>query len=106
MSNAWPQRLSVGHEITCVRMTDGTVQCCGSNDKGRLGFPSTTTHSSTFIAAGTFKGRAVKVATTNGSVCALVQGGTVECWGGNLHGELATAFPDEADHPETHEVAF
>src|SRR5262249_26234063 len=32
-----PQQVSVSDLGTCVRMIDGTVQCCGSDDRGQLG---------------------------------------------------------------------
>jgi alpha-tubulin suppressor-like RCC1 family protein len=105
-SKAWPQRVAVAREITCVRMTDGTVQCCGSNERGRMALPLQTTHSALLTPAANFKGRAVQVATSDASVCALVQGGTVECWGSNLNGELGTTDPDESDHPEPMLVSF
>ncbi len=105
-SKAWPQRLAVGHEITCVRMTDGTVQCCGGNEKGRLGVPTTTTHWASFTTVPAVKGHAVQVVTSYSSACVLLQGGTVQCWGGNLRGELGTNEPDEDDHPEPHAIAF
>ncbi len=105
-SKAWPQRLAVGHEITCVRMTDGTVQCCGGNEKGRLGMPATTTHSASFAPVSTLVGHAVQVVTSNASVCALLADGTVQCWGANFSRELGTTEPDEDAHPEPHPIAF
>jgi len=105
-SKAWPQRVAVAREITCIRMTDGTVQCCGSNEQGRMALPIQTTHSALLTPAANFKGRAVQVATSDASVCALVQGGTVHCWGSNLNGELGTTDPDKSDHPEPMLVSF
>jgi alpha-tubulin suppressor-like RCC1 family protein len=52
------------------------------------------------------KGRAVHVAPGNGAVCALMQGGTVECWGSNVHGELGQPEPDYLDHPSPLPVRF
>lgn len=105
-SKAWPQRVAVAREITCVRMTDGSVQCCGSNERGRMGLPRQTTHSALLTPVASFKGHAVQVAISDASVCALVQGGTVECWGSNVNRELGTTDPDENDHPEPMLVSF
>ncbi len=105
-SKAWPQRVAVAREITCVRMTDGSVQCCGSNERGRMGLPLETTHSALLTPVASFKGHAVQIAISSASVCALVQGGTVECWGSNINGELGTTDPDENDHPEPMLVSF
>ena len=104
-AKAWPQQLSVGDESTCARMTDGTVMCCGDDTRGRLGTGKLAIHSAFFTKAEAFTGRAVQVVSTSYAVCALVQGGTVECWGDNRHGELARK-PDALDHPSPSKVVF
>jgi alpha-tubulin suppressor-like RCC1 family protein len=105
-AKAWPQQLAVADEITCARLTDGTIQCCGDDAKGRLGRGKSELLSAFFTPATAFEGHAVKVATSDGAVCALVQGGTVECWGSNANGELALPAPDDAPHPSPTKVAF
>jgi hypothetical protein len=105
-SKAWAQQVAVGDEITCARMTDGTVQCCGDDTAGRLGTEKVSLYSTLFVPADAFKSHAVEVAASNHAVCALVQGGTVECWGGNAHGELGMSAPDDAAHPAASKVAF
>lgn len=104
-AKTWPQQLAVGDEITCARMTDGTVHCCGSNARGRLGTDSSVVLSPFFQRAYAFSGHAVQVATSSGAVCALVQGGSVECWGSNAKGELART-PDESSHPSPSRIGF
>lgn len=105
-AKAWAQQIAVGDEITCARLTDGTIQCCGDDAKGRLGTGVVGLYSAFFTPATAFKGHAVQVSTSNRSVCALVQGGTVECWGSNTHGELATSAPDDAPHPTPAKITF
>ena len=101
----WPQQLAVGDEITCARMTDGSIYCAGSDIRGRLGTGKPNSVSPFFTKIGTFTKRAVGVATTNETVCALVEDGTVECWGSNANGELG--FPaDDEDHPTPVKVAL
>lgn len=102
---AWPQQLSVGDEITCARMTDGTVHCCGTDTRGRLGTGGSIITSAAFTKASAFTDFAVQVATTDQAVCALVQDGTVACWGSNEQGELGR-LRDDADHPSPVKVAF
>lgn len=104
-AKAWPQQLAVGDEITCARMTDGSVHCCGSDTHGRLGTGKLVVLSPWFTQAQAFTGHAVQVATSNQAVCALVRDGTVECWGSNEKGELGRT-PDDADHPSPVKVAF
>ncbi len=104
-SKHWPQQIAVADELTCVRMTDGEVQCCGKGASGQLGNGSASLYSAFFVPATELKSHAVKVATSNASVCALVQGGTVECWGSNEHGELGKK-PDADPHPSPVKIAF
>lgn len=104
-AKTWPQQLAVGDEITCARMMDGTVQCCGSDIRGRLGKGTVGVLSAFFEMASAFQGHAVQVATSNGAVCALVQGGTVECWGSNEKGELGRK-PDLQAHPSPSKIEF
>jgi alpha-tubulin suppressor-like RCC1 family protein len=103
---AWPQQLAVGDEITCARMTDGTLQCCGANAYGRLGAGMTEPLTPLFRPVTSLTGHAVQVATSNRAVCVLLKNGTVECWGGNAHGELALGKTDEDPHPSPVKVTF
>lgn len=105
IAKAWPQQLAAGDEITCARMTDGTVQCCGSNTRGRLGTGESDVFSAFFQQATKFSGYAVQVATSGASVCVLEKGGTVQCWGSNEKGELAEA-PDTVAHPSPTAITF
>jgi len=99
---AWPQQIAVGDELTCARMTDGSIQCCGVDHRGRLGVGFSTL----FVKVDAFKGHAVQIATSHRAICALVQGGSVECWGNNQHGELGQGTSDEDAHPTPVKVAF
>ena len=99
---AWPQQLAAGDELTCARMTDGTIQCCGVDHRGRLGVG----FSPVFVPVEAFEGHAVRVATSHRAICALVQGGSVECWGSNQYGELGQDAPDQDAHPTPVKVSF
>lgn len=104
-TEAWPQQITVGDEITCVRLTDGKVQCCGENVNGALARSTDEAFSAFFTPAKNFTSHAVHVAASNGAVCALVQGGTVECWGANTRGELGM-IPDREAHPAPVKISF
>lgn len=105
-SKNWPQQLAVADEITCARLTDGTVQCCGEDTKGQLGTGTASIYTPNFRPASAFTGYAVRVATSNDAVCALVQGGTVECWGSNEKNQLGQAKADDVPHPSPMKVLF
>ncbi len=104
-ATAWPQQVAVGDETTCLRMTDGTVMCCGEDTNGALGKGEVTGFGAFFARASSFTKHAVHLAASNSAICALVQGGTVECWGGNRRGELGFAA-DNDPHPTPTKVAF
>jgi len=103
---AYPQQVAAGGEITCVRLTDGSVQCAGDDGLGALGRGKAEKFSMFFVPATAFEGHAVRVATSRGAVCALVQGGSVVCWGSNLLGELGQGTTDDEPHPSPVPVAF
>lgn len=74
--------LSVGGRHVCALLTDSTVRCWGSNDSGQLG-NGTTTNSATPVTVNGLSGAVTAVAASGGHSCALIQDGTVQCWGSN-----------------------
>ena len=105
-TTAYAQQISAGGETTCVRLTDGKIACAGENVRGQLGNGKAGPFASEFGTALTLTGRAVQVAVAKESVCALLQGGTVACWGSNAHGELGLGTRDDDPHPSATKVAF
>lgn len=105
-SKAWPQRIALADEISCVRMTDGSIQCCGGDASGRFGTGRTDVFAPLFSPITSFTGKAVDVAVSNRAVCALLVDGTVQCWGSNAFGELALPENDDAPHPTPVTVTF
>lgn len=104
---SFAQQVAVSTMHACVRMTDGTVACSGSNTYGQLGAPSTVTSSATFIRVA-LQGHAVRIASSANAVCALLKTGEVHCWGGNTFGELGRGTVDSTitPHPEPVKVVF
>lgn len=71
----------------CAITSAGGVKCWGKNTTGQLGIGSLTdatapTDVSVSASAVT------KLALGEGYTCALITGGSVKCWGYNVHGEL------------------
>jgi alpha-tubulin suppressor-like RCC1 family protein len=70
-----------------VLLAEGTVECWGDDSYGELGNGTvSTSQSPPVLVSGLTQARAVSAG--NGSVCALLVGGTVECWGDNSSGQL------------------
>ncbi|AKU94906.1 hypothetical protein AKJ09_01570 [Labilithrix luteola] len=104
---ARPQRAAVSMEISCVRMSDGTVQCAGDDSHGQLGRGADAgLFSDFFTPAKAFDGHALRVAVSDETVCVVVRGGKVMCWGGNAYGELALGSIDDSPHPTPTLVQF
>ena len=107
---AGPERVSTfasaqGAPSTCVRMTDSSVYCAGSNNSGRLGRPESTRLSAIFVPIMGVSD-AVSVATGGSTSCALLKTGEVDCWGGNDLGQLGIGTRDTIAHPTPSRVAF
>ncbi len=94
-------QVTTGHGFTCARRTTGEVSCWGFNNDGQLGtsdeghpLPEAVPDVAGAIEIGASVGlnlqpddpEAAKNAT---SVCALVEGGTVTCWGKRWKGPIA-----------------
>jgi alpha-tubulin suppressor-like RCC1 family protein len=76
-----------GHWSTCALLTSRGVQCWGRNNEGQLGDGNTV---DLHTPGASVKGISTATAVTFGgsNACALLAGGTVQCWGSNLDGAL------------------
>lgn len=86
-AGAAPQ-LRVGGETSCVITDAATVKCWGSNASGQLGNGSVGGWSLTPVDVVGLAGVA-DLAVGQSSACALINDGTVKCWGDNSVGVLA-----------------
>jgi len=88
--------ISAGARHVCALLDDASVRCWGNNDFGQLGIGSMATIGA---APGTMGDHLKPVALGNGRKarqvvagenhsCALLDDGSIKCWGRNLEGEL------------------
>jgi alpha-tubulin suppressor-like RCC1 family protein len=85
--------IGAGAAFACA-LIDGTVECWGSNAEGQLG-NGTVQSSSTPVSVsgiGATDAAATQIAVGSDFACALLQGGSVECWGDNASGVLGDNF--------------
>lgn len=81
--------VTAGGFHTCALTNTGNVLCWGSNGVGQLGdgrrcHPNCPTPT---LVRG-LEARAVATSAGNGHQCAVLEGGGLQCWGGNYSGEL------------------
>lgn len=98
---------------TCALLSDHTVWCWGDNAYGELGTGSAVPGFSARPAQVQGLTNIVRIAASPGgwTVCALLQEGSVRCWGSNDSDQLGVdtsgdAGPDESPHPVPVRVLF
>jgi len=94
--------ISAGYESSCALLSGGTVECWGDNNVGQLGNGTTTTTgcycSTTPVAVSGLSG-ATTISAGYDAACALLSGGTVECWGYNDEGQLGNGTTTNSPTP-------
>jgi alpha-tubulin suppressor-like RCC1 family protein len=103
---------SMGAHFGCALLTDHTVWCWGRNDESQLGYPtvdlcnedigggqtrSVACHS--FPARVQGLERASAVASGGAFSCALIDDGSVRCWGASAAGQLGNGGMLPSEHP-------
>jgi uncharacterized repeat protein (TIGR01451 family) len=101
--------VAAGDNHTCALLDNGTVKCWGHNATGQLGQGDTDDRGDEpdemganlpAVALGT--GRTATAITAGAAhTCALLDNGTVKCWGGNGTGQLGQGDTDDrGDEPD------
>ena len=93
--------IAVGYHHACAVLAQGIMACWGFNGDGQIGdgtFDTQTTPAVVQVPAGR---RAIAVATSHMSNCALFDGGEVSCWGLNTFGGLGDGTTTSASTPVT-----
>ena len=96
-------QVAAGASHTCALLDNGTVRCWGLNANGQLGYGNATTigDNETPGSVGTVNlgvGRtAVAISAGGYHSCALLDNGTVRCWGQDAFGQTGESNPSSPD---------
>jgi len=91
-----PKAISAGARHVCVLLDDASIKCWGDNSYGQLGVgdtypvgskPGTMGDNLKAVLLGTER-KARQVVAGENHTCALLDNGTIKCWGRNSEGEL------------------
>jgi alpha-tubulin suppressor-like RCC1 family protein len=95
--------ISSGALHSCVVTGSGGIQCWGRNLNGQLGNGSTAT-SSNVVSVSNLPGTAISVTAGGSHSCALLDGGSVSCWGSNGAGQFGDGTTTSALTPTDSEM--
>ncbi|MFO7563519.1 MAG: DUF4215 domain-containing protein [Enhygromyxa sp.] len=90
--------IGAGWYHTCAILTNGEVKCWGRGNDGRLGYGNTAWvglfNTPESVGSVDLGGLAVKIDGGNAHTCALLDDGTIRCWGWGARGQLGYGNPD------------
>ncbi len=90
-------QVATGSISTCLRFTDGSLQCLGANSVGQLGRGTTGTGDPAprpVLANAAWSGVAVDVACTTNACCLIDDRAKVACWGNNNAGQVGAGLTE------------
>ena len=90
--------ISLGRDHSCAVLENGQVKCWGNNGEGQLGTGNNTDLNipSEAINLG---GKAKAISLARYYSCALLNSGSIKCWGYNNYGQLGYRHTDSTNTP-------
>lgn len=79
--------VDAGYWHSCALLKDGTVRCWGNNQHSQLGVGTVNNGKNYQPVAVHGIETATQIATGDMHSCALLEGGTIQCWGNNQRGQ-------------------
>ena len=92
--------ISSGGYHTCVILDNGEVSCWGRGINGQLGYGGTTSQTSPTLTSSLGTGRsAVAISSGDDHTCAILDNGSVACWGEGMYGRLGNGETSSQSTP-------
>jgi alpha-tubulin suppressor-like RCC1 family protein len=95
-AGATATRVVAGADHTCAILSNRTVACWGINIRGALGADASTAQDAVPALVPGLTDVLTLASGVGRFTCALIEGGTVKCWGDNSSGQLGLGSPDAA----------
>ncbi len=90
--------VACGMDHTCAILTDGSMRCWGGGHNGEIGNGDSGSNNvhETPVAVESLGGEAIAAVGGEDHSCALLVGGSAQCWGANTHGQIGNdGFVDD-----------
>jgi alpha-tubulin suppressor-like RCC1 family protein len=87
-----------GDSSNCAVLAGASVECWGDNTYGQLGNGATIANSPTPVPVSGLSGPSA-ISSGGNHTCAVLPGGSVECWGDNASGQLGNGTTSESSTP-------
>ena len=95
-----PDLIAAGEDHTCAIESDGSVRCWGEGDNGRLGNGATANKNTPTATSSLGSGRtAIDITAGGDHTCAVLDDGSVACWGLNNYGQLGDGTTTNRNTP-------
>ena len=92
--------ITAGNHHTCAILDDGSLKCWGYNSTGQLGDGTIVSNISADVDLGSGR-TAMGIALGLAHTCALLDDGSVVCWGSNAHGQVGDGTDGTDRHNPT-----
>jgi alpha-tubulin suppressor-like RCC1 family protein len=93
-ANLEVENIGAGTSHTCARFKGGSIKCWGNNAFGQLGLGDSDNRGDAMDEMGAtlptvaFGGLSLSMSLGETHTCAILDNGSVKCWGGNFYGQL------------------
>ncbi|MDC3317383.1 hypothetical protein OAV29_03990, partial [Candidatus Poseidoniaceae archaeon] len=92
--------LSSGGGHACAILDNGQVVCWGEGSSGQLGYGGTATNNTPTLTSSLGSNRtAVSISSGYSHTCAILDDGSVACWGDGAYGQLGTGNTQQQTSP-------